>query len=240
MAARSAIVRAYPHLSSLLGRRAHIHIPQIPRIVPSAPVFAPQSSRFFSSNNVGDGSKETAAPDTESKDQETTPEPEKAEEAVMSKEEQLEAQVKELKDQLLRSLAEQDNTRRIAANDIEAARQFAIKSFAKSLLDVSDNLSRALEAVPEDVLADREKNPVLGSLYEGIQLTERGLDKAFEMNGLVKFGEIGDKFDPNQHEALLQYRDPSKDSGVIGQVMKKGFLLNKRVLRPAEVGVIKN
>ena len=57
---------------------------------------------------------------------------------------------------------------------------------------------------------------------------------------LVKYGNVGDKFDPNQHEALMQYPDASKDDGSVGQVMKKGFLLNKRVLRPAEVGVIKN
>lgn len=151
----------------------------------------------------------------------------------------LEAQVKDLKDQLLRSLAEQDNTRRIAKRDVDAASQFAIKSFAKSLLDTSDNLTRAMEAVPEEVRTDKENNAILANLYEGIEMTERGLMKAFESNGLVKFGQPGEPFDPNKHEALYEYVDPEKEAGTIGQVMKSGFLLRDRVLRPAEVGVVK-
>lgn len=165
-------------------------------------------------------------------------EPQQNQETV-SKEEELQAQVKDLKDKLLRSLAEQENTRQIASRDIESARQFAIKSFAKSLLDVSDNLSRALEAVPEDARKDKEGNPVLATLYEGIELTSQGLNKAFEMNGLEKYGKEGELFDPNKHDALYEYVDPNKNPGTIGQVMKPGFLLNKRVLRPAEVGVVK-
>jgi len=153
---------------------------------------------------------------------------------------QLEKQVIELKDQLLRSLAEQENTRRIAKRDVESARNFAIKSFAKSLLDTSDNLALALDAVPEELRSDKEGNAVLANLYEGIQMTQMGLDKAFEQNGLKRYGEVGDVFDPNHHEALFQYPDPNLEAGTIGQVMKKGFFLNKRVLRPAEVGVIKN
>merc|ERR1712137_1343150 len=138
-----------------------------------------------------------------------------------------------------RSLAEQENTRRIAKRDVDSARQFAIKSFAKSLLDTSDNLSRALEAVPEDLRKDKENHPVLATLYEGIEMTDMGLTKAFETNGLVKYAEAGDSFDPNLHDALFEYQDPNIEPGTVGQVMKKGFMLNDRVLRPAEVGVVK-
>lgn len=158
------------------------------------------------------------------------------EEKEMTREQELEQQVKELKDQLLRGLAEQENTRNIAKRDVASARNFAVTSFAKSLLDTSDNLSRALESVPEE---EREKNPVLSNLYEGIQMTESGLLKAFEKNGLVRYGEIGDTFDPNKYEALFEYPDPDKPGGSVGQVMKKGFMLNDRVVRPAEVGVVK-
>jgi molecular chaperone GrpE len=185
--------------------------------------------------------------------QDETREPEQAEEedkdsAVKEEEEattaKFEARVKALtdqhKDQLLRSLAEQENTRRIALRDVDSARQFAIKSFAKSLLDVSDNLSRALDAVPEDMRADKDGHSVLATLYEGIQMTDRELTKAFELNGLVKYGQPGDIFDPNLHEALYEYADPVKEPGTVGQVMTPGFMLNKRVLRPAEVGVVKN
>jgi molecular chaperone GrpE len=204
------------------------------------------SVRFFSD-------KATNPSDSEAKkeaiENETAPEGEgeaPAPEAEMPKEEgeveeisremQLELEVKKLKDQLLRSLAEQDNTRRIAKRDVEAAKNFAVSSFAKSLLDTSDNLTRALAAVPEE---EKEKNPVLATLYEGIQMTDVGLIKAFEKNGLIKFGEVGEPFDPNKHEALFEYPNPEQEPGTIGQVMKSGFVLNDRVLRPAEVGVIK-
>jgi molecular chaperone GrpE len=151
----------------------------------------------------------------------------------------LENQIKDLKDNLLRSLAEQENTRRIAKRDVEQARSFAISSFAKSLLDTSDNLSRALDAVPEELRHDHVNHPVLANLYEGISMTDDGLIKAFAKNGLVKFGQRGEKFDPNKHEALFEYPDPNGEPGCIGQVMKAGFMLNNRVVRPAEVGVVK-
>ena len=143
----------------------------------------------------------------------------------------LQAQIKELKDQMLRSLAEQENTRRIAQRDVSQAKQFAIQSFAKSLLETSDNLERALQFATEDEQTS--------ALYEGVKMTENLLLKAFEKNGLMKFGTVGDVFDPNQHEALFEYEDASGEAGTVGQVMKSGFLLHSRVLRPAEVGVIK-
>ena len=165
-----------------------------------------------------------------------------AEESVveLSKEEQLEAELKELKDHLLRSLADQENTRRIAQNDVLTAKKFAIKSFAQSLLDVSDNLERALQAIPEGIEHDKQDQPVLVNLLEGVRLTENELLKAFRSNGLVRFGTVGEPFDPNRHDALLEYVDLQKESGTVGQVLKSGFLLNNRVLRPAEVAVVKN
>ena len=151
----------------------------------------------------------------------------------------LETQIKDLKDNLLRSLAEQENTRRIAARDVANAKSYAISSFAKSLLDTSDNLTRALEAVPIELRTDRANHPILANLYEGITMTEDGLNKAFNKVGLVKFGNIGEKFDPNLHMALFEYPDPTGSPGHIGQVMKVGFMLNDRVIRSAEVGVVK-
>jgi molecular chaperone GrpE len=200
-----------------------------------------QHARYFSDKGP-DTSQEKAEAKEEEKqvveEENVTEEdaPKEEAEAELSREEQLEQQVKDLKDQLLRGLAEQENTRRIAKRDVQTARNFAVTSFAKSLLDTSDNLARALESVPEE---EREKNAVLSNLYEGIQMTEAGLLKAFEKNGLVRYGEVGDKFDPNLHEALFEYPDPEKVAGTVGQVMKKGFSLNDRVVRPAEVGVVK-
>lgn len=196
--------------------------------------------RWFSSEAPkGEAKKEetvAGAEDTTSEEGATAEEA--AAPAEPTKEEQLEAQVKELKDQLMRSLAEAENTRKIAKRDVDSAKQFAIKSFAKSLLDVSDNLSRALESVPKEALEDKD-NTVLTTLYEGIEMTDRGLLKAFEMNGLIRYGQAGEDFDPNLHDALYEYPDPEKKVGTIGQVMKPGFKLHSRVLRPAEVGVVK-
>lgn len=200
------------------------------------------STRWFSDKTEGESKEESKKSETEEGEEpiEKTDEGKEGESGgELSKEDQLEAQVKELKDQLLRSLAEQDNTRRIAKHDVESARQFAIKSFAKSLLDVSDNLSRAMEAVPEEARSDKEGNPVLHTLYEGIEMTETGLLKAFEANGLVKYGEVGEEFDPNKHNALFEYPSPEQKAGSVGQIIKAGFMLNERVLRPAEVGVVK-
>ena len=184
--------------------------------------------------------EDTAAEESAAKEEE------EEEEAPKSKEELLELEVKELKNQLLRSYAEQENTRKIASRDVESARQFAIKSFAKSLLDVSDNLSRALESVPaeyrtkpSETVAPDSPQAVLSTLYEGIEMTDKGLIKAFSMNGLERYGEVGETFDPNKHDALFEYPDPEKTAGTIGQLMKPGFVLHKRVLRPAEVGVVK-
>jgi molecular chaperone GrpE len=201
------------------------------------------SSRWLSTKSEGE-TKEEVTEEEPQKEEEATQEEASSSDAEapspeLSKEEALEVQVKELKDQLLRSLAEQDNTRRIAQRDVEQARQFAIKSFAKSLLETSDNLERALGSVPQALEKDHDAHPVLHNLYEGIELTERGLMKAFEANGLEKFGKPGEPFDPNRHDALFEYADPDFEPGTIGQVMKSGFMLNKRVLRPAEVGVVK-
>merc|ERR1712174_131185 len=142
---------------------------------------------------------------------------EEEEEKELTKEEELQNEVSKLKNQLLRSLAEQENTRRIAKRDIDSARQYAITSFAKNLLDTSDNLSRAMESVPMELLlsTQQEKNDddddkvkvlsqTLTTLYEGIKMTEDGLIKSFEKNGLVRYGNVGDVFDPNLHNALYE------------------------------------
>jgi len=214
------------------------HVSQTIRYISSTTENETKTTEDMKAEDTKNSASELKEDATEEQADAGTSEPQQDRETV-NREEELQAQVKDLKDKLLRSLAEQENTRQIASRDIESARQFAIKSFAKSLLDVSDNLNRALEAVPEDARKDKEGNPVLATLYEGIELTSQGLNKAFEMNGLEKYGKEGELFDPNKHDALYEYVDPNKNPGTIGQVMKPGFLLNKRVLRPAEVGVVK-
>lgn len=218
------------------GSRSNL-LTQYLRPVTATPV------RFFSDNSKATEKEEAAAPEPKEEEEAESSEGGENEESKLSPEEEkiaeLEQQVKDIKDQLLRSLAEQENTRRIAKRDVDSAKNFAVTSFAKSLLDTSDNLSRALEAVPEEFRADKENHAVLATLYEGIQMTDAGLTKAFVKNGLVKYGDAGEVFDPNKHEALFEYPDPNGTPGTVGQVMKMGFTLNDRVIRPAEVGVIK-
>ncbi len=203
---------------------------------------SPSAVRYFSekSEDAKSSDKEAAEAAEAAAPSENEESSEQGEgETEVSEIEKLEAKLKDMKDQLLRSLAEQENIRRIAKRDVENARSFAVTSFAKSLLETSDNLSRAMDAVPEELRKDTENHPVLATLYEGIHMTDNGLSKAFNKNGLKKFGESGDKFDPNMHEALFEYPDENMDAGSVGQVMKVGFMLNDRVIRPAEVGVTK-
>jgi molecular chaperone GrpE len=196
---------------------------------------------FSSTSSAGDNPKPSNSTDDPGTENDTaTPESSSTgtEEGPSLKEQEMEAEIKKLKDHLLRSYAEQENTRTIAKRDVADARQFAIKSFAKSLLDVSDNLQRALDSVSSQ---DVEAIPQLKTLYEGIQMTNTGLLKAFSSNGIKKYCEVpGDKFDPSLHSALMQYPDPNREPDTVGQVITVGFTLNDRVLRPAEVGVVKN
>lgn len=197
--------------------------------------------RHFSSTGNDENKKETdAEPSTEPvEDDSGNAEEDSTNEPEPTVEETLTAQVKDLKNQLLRSLAEQENTRRIAKRDVDSARSFAVTSFAKGLLDTSDNLSRAMDAVDLDKIEEIDTKAALKTLYEGIQMTDTGLTKAFEKHGLRKFGKAGEVFDPNKHEALFEYADENFKPGTLGQVMKIGFELNGRVIRSAEVGVIK-
>ena len=114
--------------------------------------------------------------------------------------------------------------------------KYAITSFAKDLLSVSDNLRRALEAVPEEA---KEGNDVLNNLLVGVEATERELLKIFEQKGVKKIEPLNEKFDPNFHEVMFEAPSSDVPEGVILQVIEAGYVLNDRLLRPARVGVSK-
>lgn len=143
----------------------------------------------------------------------------------------------ELNDRVLRGLAEMENVRSIARRDVDNAREFGITSFAKGLLSVADNLGLALRAVPKERI---EADDVLRGLHSGVEATERELQKVLSQNGVVKFGAVGDTFDPNRHQALFEAPDPSVEAGTVLDVTKTGYVIGERVLRPAEVGVSKS
>lgn len=146
------------------------------------------------------------------------------------------AAIAALNDRVLRGLAEMENVRAIARRDVEGARDFGIAKFARGLLDVADNLGLALRAVPPE---DLEAGGVLQGLHQGVEATERELHKVLRQHGVEKFGEKGDVFDPNRHQALFETPADDVEPGVVVDVTKTGYAIKDRVLRPAEVGVSK-
>ncbi|WP_282183830.1 nucleotide exchange factor GrpE [Azospirillum sp. TSO35-2] len=148
----------------------------------------------------------------------------------------LEAEVANLKDQLLRAMAETENTRRRAQRDREDAGKFAVSSFAKELVTVADNLRRALDAVPAE---GREQDEMLKSLAVGVEATERQLFAAFDRAGIKKIDPTGEPFDPNFHQVMFEIENTGKSAGTVVQVLQPGYTIHGRLLREAMVGVAK-
>jgi molecular chaperone GrpE len=138
---------------------------------------------------------------------------------------------------MLRTLAEMENLRKRTAREVSDARAYAISGFARDVLDIADNMQRALDAVPAEARAAAD--PGLKALIEGVELTERSLHNALEKHGVRKFDPSGEKFDPNVHQAMYEVPDSSIPAGMIAQVIQAGYMIGDRVLRPALVGVAK-
>jgi len=130
-----------------------------------------------------------------------------------------------------------ENLRKRTSREVADARTYGITGFARDVLDIADNLQRALDAVP--VEARETADPGLKALIEGVELTERSLLNTLEKNGVKKFDPTGGKFDPNFQQAMFEVPDPSVPSGTVVQVMQAGYMIGERVLRPALVGVSK-
>lgn len=150
---------------------------------------------------------------------------------------ELEAELADTKDRLLRALAETENQRRRAARDVEEAHKYAITNFSRELLDVADNLSRALAAVPARA---REEIGFVKNLVDGVAMTEKALLACFERHQIVMVTpEIGEKFDHNRHQAMFEVEATGQEPGTVAQVMQPGYTIAGRLLRPALVGVAK-
>ncbi|MGR7995643.1 MULTISPECIES: nucleotide exchange factor GrpE [unclassified Xanthobacter] len=147
----------------------------------------------------------------------------------------LEAEIATLKDKFLRAFAEAENVRRRADKEIADAKVYGIANFARDMLTVADDLSRALSAV-DDETKDKAEGPVK-ALLEGIEITERGLAQALEKHKVRKIEPRGEKFDPNLHQAMFEVPDASVPNGTVVQVVQAGYVIGDRVLRPAMVGV---
>ncbi|KAF2552355.1 hypothetical protein F2Q68_00037473 [Brassica cretica] len=145
---------------------------------------------------------------------------------------------------VLRTYAEMENVMDRTRRDAENTKKYAIQNFAKSLLDVADNLGRASSVVKESFskLDDTSKDsagaaPLLKTLLEGVEMTEKQLAEVFKKFGMEKYDPINEPFDPNRHNAVFQVPDASKPEGTVAHVLKSGYTLFDRVIRPAEVGV---
>ena len=149
----------------------------------------------------------------------------------------LEAEVAELRDQLLRALAEQENMRRRAAREREEAVAFAAFELIRDLLPSVDNLRRAIESVPEE---DSRRGELLGNLLAGVAGSERAMLDAFEKHGIRSIlPAAGEPFDPTRHQAMYEVEDSAWPPGSVAKVMQPGFAYRGRLLRPALVGMVK-
>jgi molecular chaperone GrpE len=146
--------------------------------------------------------------------------------------ETLRAERDDMKDRFMRALADAENTRKRADRDRREAENYAGSRLARDMLPVYDNLKRALQAATDD------QKEISAPLLEGVELTMRELLSVFKKHGIVPIvPEIGDRFDPQAHQAMFEAPVPETKAGDIIQVMTEGFLLHDRLLRPAQVGV---
>jgi molecular chaperone GrpE len=150
--------------------------------------------------------------------------------------ERLEAENADLQDKQLRALAEAQNVRRRAQQDIEKERKFGIERFARDVLSVADNLGRALSALPTDL---EELDPALRNVVVGVQATERELQSVLERHGVTRVEALGQPFNAEFHQAMMEIDDPSVPTGTVLQEMIPGYLLAGRLLRAAMVAVSK-
>src|SRR5215203_1755228 len=147
----------------------------------------------------------------------------------------LEAEKADLKDKMLRLIADMENLRRRTEREIADARTYAVANFARDMLNVADNVRRAIESVPEEARSTAEG--AFRALIEGIDLTERDLLKNLERHGVKKLDPQGQKFDPNVHQAMFEIPNAEVPNGTVLQVVQSGYVIGERVLRPALVGV---
>lgn len=149
----------------------------------------------------------------------------------------LRAEVSDLKEKLARSLAEMENLRKRTAREVADSRQYAVTSFARDMLNVADNLKRALAAVPAELRAS--DNKAATSFLEGVEVTERGLEQTLAKFGVKALDPKGEKFNPDFHQAVFEVETADVPPGSVAQVMQAGYVIGDRVLRPAMVGVAK-
>lgn len=147
----------------------------------------------------------------------------------------LQEEVAAAKQEVLYAKAETQNVRRRMEKDIQDARAYSVSGFARDILSISDNLARALEAMPAELREDDK----LKGLVEGIEATQREVDKVFGQHGITRIAAMGMPLDPNQHQAMIEVPSDDVEAGTIVQEMQAGYMIKDRLLRPAMVAVAK-
>ncbi|PZT92205.1 MAG: nucleotide exchange factor GrpE [Citromicrobium sp.] len=160
---------------------------------------------------------------------------ETAEEALDDALASLRGDLEAAKQDVLYAQAETQNVRRRMEKDVQDARNYAATGFARDVLSVADNLSRALDAIPEDLRGEEK----LKGFIAGIEATQRELEKVFSQNGITRIASTGMPLDPNQHQAMMEVPTDDVEPGTIVQEMQAGYMIKDRLLRPAMVGVAK-
>lgn len=179
------------------------------------------------SKNEAPGALDDAAADTADETGENRPTPED--------------QIADLNDQLLRSLAELENTRRRAERDRGEALKYGAMNFARDMVGVADNLARALKAIDDtDDTAKADLPEAIQALLEGVDATQRDLMAALARHRVTPLSPLGDKFDPNLHEAMFEAPGTGQAAGTIIEVVETGYVMEDRLLRPAKVGIAKD
>ena len=148
----------------------------------------------------------------------------------------LENQVKDLKDQLMRTLADSENLRKRTIKEIEHAKKYSHITFVRDLVSSVDNLQRALESVPDD---NSQLSEPIKNLIIGLDIVEKEIINTFEKHNLKQIQPLGEKFDYNFHQAMFEVPTNDTEPGVVVEVSQKGYLLHDRLVRPAMVGISK-
>ncbi|KAF0269258.1 hypothetical protein FOG51_00015 [Hanseniaspora uvarum] len=197
--------------------------------------------RYFSANrfilqaekkNEGEEAKKTEE-EVKEEAKEKTPEQLELEESK-NKIEKLNSEVKKFKDLYIRSVADFRNLQETTKKDVSKAKLFGAQKLSKDLIETIDNFGHCMKSFENKALSEE-----LNTLKEGVEMTSNVFKKTLNKHGIEELNPVGDKFDPNIHEALFEMPDPSKEAGTVFHVEQLGYTLNGRVIRPAKVGVVK-
>ena len=188
-------------------------------------------------NNTGESNKIPDNTEIQAQEQTENQEENLVENSLMEISKKLEEEIKSLKELILREKAENQNLRKRHEKELEDNHKYAISNFARDLIEVQENMHRAIDNIPQNEI---EANPTLKALLEGVELTKNSLASVFEKYGIIRIYPLEQQFDHNFHQAIVQVPDAQKPEGTIVQVIQAGYIIKDRLLRPALVAVAKS